>query len=65
MFSNVFRALEDHGVDTLGIRQQMRQFWGLVEDSVLSVQWGMSEALVIQALKDKRAEIRGRIVAGL
>ena len=35
----------------------------LVEDGVLAVQWGMSGALVIQSLKDKRSEIHGRIAA--
>ena len=35
----------------------------LVAGGVLAVQWGMGEALVIQSLKHKRAEIHGRIVA--
>ena len=41
----------------------MHQFGYLVEEGVPAVRWGMSEALVVQSLKNKRSEIHGRIAA--
>ena len=56
-------GVEDLPVQELGLKVADAPIWRLVEDGVLAVQWCMGEALVIQSLKNKRAEIHGRIAA--
>jgi predicted aminopeptidase len=54
---------EDLDVEQLGIIEQAHHADGWFDDPLVASMWPMEADLIVKALRDKRAEIHGRITA--